>query len=155
MSSSHRYAHRVDGSRERLHHAVAKSVGRAQVGREAHHAHGPLELGVVEAALPVDDHDHPVRREALVGEERTHGGAGQAGTQVGQHDGRDPVEARGSVRGQLSSQSAGTYTGDSTITPAGPLMPTGPNASNDVTGCHGNEVLISLATGAFMAVHTE
>ena len=114
-----------------------------------------LERGVVQTSLAVHDHHDPVGGKSLDVEEQPHRGTGQPGPEVRDHDGGHPVQAGVALGGQDSSQSAGTYTGDSTITPAGALMAMGPKASKEDSGCQGRLAVGPLPRGARMAPHNE
>ncbi len=146
--------------REGLLQATVEPTRRPGVRRQPNHADGSFELGVVEPALAVDNHHDAVGGEPLRLDERPHRGAGQARAEVGDHDGRHTFETSRDVRGygvwgQDISQSAGTNTGDSTITPLGARMAMGPKASNDVSGCQGSMAVGPLPRGARIAPHNE
>ena len=81
--------------RERLDQAGPEAAGRPGVRRQPDHADLGLEGRVVESAVTVDHHDHPVGAEPLDVEQRHRHVAGQAGSQVGQHHRGDPVGTAG------------------------------------------------------------
>jgi hypothetical protein len=62
-------------------------AGRSRIDRKPHHAHGGLEVRVVEPALAVDDDHDVVRPQPLAPEQRPHDVTGQPGTSVRQHHG--------------------------------------------------------------------